>query len=344
MNNRHIFFKSLFLTKVIVAVTNGKNITQGPYNVTDLIYRFSPFTYTKKEFRKELVSVVYNYARYGFHVDEYFIYDVKSMSHFGKSKFITEETRWKYYEKLNDPKNQKIFDDKDLTYETYKKYYNRECIIVEGTQDKDVFDAFVAKHEKTILKPKDSSGGKGVRLYNPKQDSFEGLLQEYNGRFVMEQVLENSPEMAEFHKDSLNTVRVVSVRMDDRTEIAYSFARFGTGGRNVDNFASNGIMGVVDVETGIIYAAINKKGERYIVHPDSKKAIVGFKLPEWEKLVELVKEVAEVVPTNRYAGWDMAHTPNGWSIVEVNARGQFVAQMPAKEGLKEKFEGYLAQL
>lgn len=344
MNNRQFVFKSLFLTKIIVFLTKGKNIKQGPYNVIDLINRFSPLSYTKKEFKKELVSVVYNYAKYGFHVDEYFIYDVKSMSDFGKSKFITEETRWKYYEKLNDESNQRIFDEKDLTYLTFKKYYNRECIVVKSSEDYGIFDDFISKYQKIIIKPKNSSGGKGVRLYNRSEDSFEKLLLEYKDGFVAEEVLDNAPEMAEFHSQSLNTVRVVSVRMNDRIEIACAFARFGTGGKSVDNFASNGIMGVIDVDTGIIYSAINKRGERFIIHPDSKKTIIGFKLPKWEELVKLVNELACVIPTNRYSGWDLAYTTKGWTVIEVNARGQFVAQMPSKEGLKEKFDKYLAEI
>lgn len=344
MNNKNILFKSFFLTKAIIAITGGKHIKQGPYNVIDLIHRFSNINYTKKELKKELALVVYNYAKYGFHVDEYFIYDVKSLSHYGKSKFITEETRWKYYEKLNEKDKQIIFDEKDLAYEKYKKYYNRDCIVVKKEQDRNKFDNLVARHQKVILKPINSSGGKGVRLLKNGEDAFENLILEYKSGFVAEQVLENAPEIAEFHKESLNTLRIVSVRLNDRVEIACAFARFGTGENNVDNFASKGIMGNIDIDTGIIYSAIDKSGKRYVIHPDSKKVILGFKIPEWDKLIELVTELAYIVPTNRYTGWDMAYTTKGWSIVEINARGQFVAQMPSKEGMKEQFEKYLEEI
>lgn len=344
MNNKCFLFKSLFLTKLYVAVTGGKNVKQGPYKVIDLIHRFSNSMYTKRELKKELVLVLYNYAKYGFHVDEYFIYDVKSLSGIGKSKFITEETRWKYYEKFNEKSNQPIFDNKDQTFEKFKKYYHRECIVLRDDSDKETFLSFVAKYENIILKPRNSSGGKGVRLFQKDADTFESLLAEYRSGFVAEPVLKNAFEVAEFHKESLNTVRIVTVRLNNRVEIGCAFARFGSGESCVDNFASKGIMGAIDVDTGIIYAAIDKRGNRYIVHPDSKKTILGYKIPEYEKLVSLVKELAFVVPTNRYTGWDMAYTEEGWLIVEINASGQFVAQMPAKEGLKEKFDKYLLEI
>ena len=346
MNNRNILFKSLFFTKFYVWLTGGKNIKQGPYKVVDLIHRFTNVSepYTNRQLKEELVLVVNNYAKYGFHVDEYFIYDVKSLSDYGKSRFITEETRWKYYEKLNEKCKQEIFDDKDKTYEIFKEYYKRECIVIKSVEDKPIFDDFKARINKIILKPQSSSGGKGVRLFDSEKDTFEGLLQEYKSGFVAEEALENASEMAEFHEKSLNTVRIVTVRLDTRVEVACAFARFGTGGNCVDNFASKGIMGVIDVESGIIYSAIDKTGKRYIVHPDSKKTILGFEMPQWSELVQLVKELAQIVPTNRYTAWDMAYTRKGWAIVEINARGQFVAQMPAREGLKQKFEEYIAEL
>ncbi len=344
MNNKNVVFKSLFITKVIVNLFGGKNIKQGPYKVVDLIHRFSSLTYSKKQLKKGLISVVHNYAVYGFHVDEYFIYDVKSLSDYGKSKFITEETRWKYYEALNEKEKQVIFDEKDLTYQTFKNFYNRECICCKSADDEQIFNNLIASHNKVILKPINSSGGKGVRLFNVDEDTFSSLMKEYKFGFVAEQVLENAPEIAEFHKQSLNTLRIVSINLKDRVEIACAFARFGTGGKNVDNFASNGIMGNIDIETGIIYAAIDKRGNRYILHPDTKKQILGFKIPKWDELVNLVKELALIIPTNRYTGWDMAYTKNGWAIVEINARGQFVAQMPAKEGMKEQFDRYLEEI
>jgi len=344
VNNKCFIFKSFLLTKLYINLTGGKNITQGPYNVIELIRRFSDLDYTEKSLKAELISVVYNYRKYGFHVDEYFLYDVKALSHIGKSRFITEETRWRYYERFNEEKNLEVFDNKEKTYEVFKEYYGRECIAINSSNDENKYNDFVNKYDQIILKPRNSSGGKGVRLLQKDSEKFDALLIEYKNGFVMEPVLKNAPEIAEFHSNSLNTVRIVTVRLNDRVEIGFAFARFGRGDKCVDNFASNGIMCEIDTKTGIIYAAIDKRGNRYIVHPDSEKVLLGYKMPEWEKLVALVIKLAHIIPSNRYTGWDMVYTPNGWLVVEVNARGQFVGQMPAKEGFKQKFDEYISQI
>lgn len=126
VNNRHFLFKNLILTKLYINLTGGKTITQGPYNVIDLILKFSNLQYNDKTLKQELINVAYNYGKYGFHVDEYFYYNVKSLSHSGKLEFVNEETRWNYYDKLNNKENYPIFDNKEKTYQVYKKYYKRD--------------------------------------------------------------------------------------------------------------------------------------------------------------------------------------------------------------------------
>lgn len=344
MNNKKFIFKSFLLTKLYVNLTGGVKITQGPYNVIDLIHRFSNLQYDDKSLKEELIYVVYNYGKYGFHVDEYFYYGLKNISHIGKLEFINEETRWNYYDKLNDRENYSLFDNKQKTYNIFKKYYKRDIVTIYGENEYELYNDFVQKYDEIILKPENSSGGKGVRLLDKSTDNFDNLITEYSNGFLMEPVLKNGHEFAEFHKESLNTVRIATVRLDDRVEIPFAFARFGANGRSVDNFSSNGILCSIDIDTGIIYATFRKDMKRCIVHPDSKKTLLGFKIPCWDELVSTVKELSQIVPTNRYTGWDMAHTENGWVMIEANARGQFVNQMPGREGIKKKIQGYIDEI
>ena len=114
--------------------------------------------------------------------------------------------------------------------------------------------------------------------------------------------------------------------------------RIGRGDAVVDNGFAGGIVANIDIETGIVCSAgCNEKGERFLVHPDTKIPIIGFQIPEWKSVVDLVNKLAKVVSGNRYTGWDLAFTSNGYIMVEGNARGQFVIlQMPNREGLKKK--------
>ena len=73
-------------------------------------------------------------------------------------------------------------------------------------------------------------------------------------------------------------------------------------------------------------------------------AIVGFKIPEWEKALELAKALSRVVPEWYFAGWDLAYTDKGWVMVEANSRGQFVCfQTSTQIGFRKELEKTLGK-
>ena len=347
LNNKNILFRSKLFCKVYISFFGAGGVKQGAYILEDLIRRFSgKENLSKKEINKLAVMIANDYAVYGFQTDEFFIYDVMSLSDYGKSKFITEgKSRWYFYDKLNKKENTILFDDKSKTYELFKKYYHREILVVNSEAQKDEFLSFVQSNPELIIKPLGSSGGKGVRLF-AECDSFSTLLEEYKDGFILEQKLKNDRSFSEFHEASLNTVRVVTVRLNDRVEIPFAFVRIGLDGSCIDNGRSGGILGLIDVETGIVIAAGDKKSKkRCISHQNSGKQIVGFLVPQWNEAKKLVTELAYVVPDNRYTGWDIALTDTGWTMVEANCKGQFVgAQMLSKEGLKPKFDEYVREI
>lgn len=61
-------------------------------------------------------------------------------------------------------------------------------------------------------------------------------------------------------------------------------------------------------------------------------------------LVKIAKELALIVKGNRYSGWDLALTDKGWVMIEGNARGQFVWQMPRQKGFLEDANKILKRL
>lgn len=345
LNNKNVLFRSKLFCKVYISFFGAGGVKQGAYILEDLIRRFSgKENLSKKKINKLAVMIANDYAVYGFQTDEFFIYDVMSLSDYGKSRFITEgKSRWYFYDKLNKKENTILFDDKSKTYELFKKYYHREILVVNSEAQKDEFLSFVQSNPELIIKPLGSSGGKGVRLF-AECDSFSTLLEEYKDGFILEQKLKNDRSFSEFHEASLNTVRIVTVRLNDRVEIPYAFTRMGQNGGCIDNARAGGIMGLIDVETGVIVAASDEHNKHYIFHPNSGKQIVGFRIPQWDEAKAFVAELAQVVPDNRYTGWDVALTDDGWVMIEANCKGQFLAQMPLKEGLKPKFDEYVREI
>ena len=60
---------------------------------------------------------------------------------------------------------------------------------------------------------------------------------------------------------------------------------------------------------------------------------------------ELAKELADVIPDNRYCGWDLALTDDGWVMQEGNWQGGVVAfQCPMQKGCRERMDAIVTEL
>ena len=69
------------------------------------------------------------------------------------------------------------------------------------------------------------------------------------------------------------------------------FYALGVKGRIADNFHHQGICAYIDPITGIVCTlGVDKNNDHHILHPDSKKKIVGFQIPIWEEVVDTVKK------------------------------------------------------
>jgi len=281
--------------------------------------------------------------------DEYFLFGFDSANDSERRSFVTDIERVDVANSLNLSKNDPIFYDKGLTYEIFGEYYGRDVLRLKSYDDKDAFLKFIFAHPKFICKPIDGGCGVGIKIIDISLEEseellFEKLIREYKGKCIIEELIIQADELKALHESSVNTVRVPSIRFDNRVEIVHPFLRVGKGGNITDNAGSGGIICALDSHTGTVIATADEFGNKYDVHPDTNQALLGFKIPRWEEAVELVNKLAQIVPDNRYCSWDLALTENGWIMVEVNAKGQFVWQYATKVGFREEMNEMLKEL
>lgn len=303
---------------------------------------------TEEQRKQYIYDMVYSLHRFGCMFDEYFLYDFAHLNTKGRESFITDKIRWDYYSRMNLDENKELFNNKRKAYEQFRPFYKRELIEVLGDSDKQKFIDFVQRHPRFIVKPIDGSGGKGVFIASAEQYvNVDALFEEVrkNSPAVVEELLCQSKEMAALHSSSLNTVRVYTVKMKDRIVIFRPYLRMGCGNSVVDNAAQGGVFVAVDAETGICSTVgVDEFGNKYISHPDTGVILPGFRIPRWDEAVALAKQLARVVETNNYVGWDLALTDDGWVMVEGNPRGQFVIQIAIGKGVKKEIEDYISQM
>ena len=300
------------------------------------------------EMREELVTdMVYSLHRFGCMFDEYFLFDYRHLNVSGRESFITDKTRYNYYDALNKHEYEALFYNKAETYRLYRKFYKREIIGLLKEDDFASFDAFCKRHERFIVKPAKSSCGHGVSIvrlcdYSSTEDLFVQLLSQ--GEMVVEELIEQVKEMAVLHPESVNTIRMPAVLCKSGIHLVRPFLKMGRGASVVDNGKLGGLLALIDDETGtVVTNGFDEFGNRFVRHPDTNVTINGFEIPYWNEAVGLVVELSKVLPDCRYIGWDMALTKEGWVVVEGNASGQFIAQQSAERlGLRDELKELIA--
>lgn len=304
IKNNRIVRKSYYLIRGIV---NKKVLIGRAENTLDLF----KISFNNEQEKQEMIKdMVYMNSHYGFEFDEFILYNFKHKTIEERLKFIADWEHLGYACCLNNKENDSLFDDKWKTYGKFKKYFGREVLLCNNNIEE--FTKFTDKHRSFILKPLNLSCGRGIEIIktdeisDTAQQLFDGLIKKYNGSFIVEELIVQDSEMAKFHPSSVNTVRVPTIRMDDDVIVFHPFMRIGQGGKSVDNGGAGGIICSVDVELGKLTAAADEHGNQFEVHPNSNEQIIGFTIPKWEEAKAFVKELAQVVPSNRYTGWDIA--------------------------------------
>ncbi len=304
---------------------------------------FSDLPAEKKD---KMVKDMFNmYRRYGYSFDEYMGFRFYKRKRADRLAFVADWEHYNFADAMNDPKNDRIFDNKYLTYQKFMPYYKREVILAESEEDKDIFEDFRSRHASYVVKPVKAAMGEGFRMVEEGEEAtFEELMQTYEGSFLAEELIIQDPRLAAFHPQSVNTLRIPTIRFDDETIVLHPRIRIGQHGARVDNAGAGGFLCNVDLETGRILSAADKAGSVVEVHPDTGVQIVGVTVPRWDEAIAMVKELADVVPGSRYISWDLALTKDGWLMVEGNRRGQFGWQYSQQKGGRPEIEGYLERL
>lgn len=298
-----------------------------------------------QSYRKKLKKA---FIKDNWYPNEYFFFNYERLSEKGRKEFVPNREAHRFWVYANTEDAYQLTCDKWDTYLHFKKYYKRECLLVNKNEDEESFLSFAGRHARFIVKPSHGNLGNGVKIVDSPERNhrfFADLLSQYPTGFIAEELILQSKEFSEFHPSSVNTIRITTVRLSngDIHIIHRPFARFGQGGRCVDNGGNYGIFGGIDFNTGIINASIDERMNRYVIHPDSGKTILGFQIPRWEEAKALVVELANVLPDLNYCGWDLALTDEGWVMVEANGKGLFIGfQMPMQEGFRNEFE-YIKQ-
>lgn len=213
--------------------------------------------------------------------------------------------------------------NKDYVNEHYAEFINRKWLKVTDDTDNDEIMTFLNTAQKSIIKPLSSEQGRGIFKVTSKQtDIIEKFIRERQGVYLIEECLENHPVINAINPSSLNTMRVYTmVDKDGDIHILNSFLRVGISGSDVDNWGAGGVGYHVNKDGIIDGYGIDKKCGKHAYHPSTNVMMIGFRIPQYSKLVQFCKRIIERNKNAVYCGLDIAITENGFALVEINFPG-----------------------
>ena len=285
-------------------------------------------------------DMIYCLHRFGISFQDYCIYGFIDKNLHSRRGFIADKLRYHYCDILNDKSISDIMTDKYACFQHYKDFYKREVIGCNEEKDFSQFSSFLLAHDKFIFKPMSDHSGHGIKIILSSEINAESFFSDSlkKGPFIVEELIVQGVELAEMHRECINTLRVVTFVDGSDVKIVGVTWRIGVGAAVMDNAGAGGIYASVDPVTGVVQTcARNYKGDRYLFHPDSGKQIIGFKLPRWEEALKMINEIATFKQGTTLISWDIAYSSKGWCMVEANENGDWsIIQSNRMEGKKDE--------
>lgn len=157
--------------------------------------------------------------------------------------------------------------------------------------------------------------------------TYETFLTDFigNNAYIIQKILTNHIDL-DTYCSALATVRMVNLIRDGRIDTVIAVIKLPQGENIADAFWRAGNLACeVDVETGTIKTVVRRDGPEMIFledHPEIP-GLMGLQLPHWKKLREINELAAKVYAPLRYQSCDIAITPNGPVMIELNYGGGF---------------------
>ena len=256
-------------------------------------------------------------------IRQYVIGDFWRLSNPERRKRLTYHRIVKLFDKYNKKDFVHFLNEKNDFNAYFKDFVHRDWLY-SGSSTEEEFEVFVKKHDAVIIKPMDGVEGNGIRKFvyseNPGTD-LKQLFGSFNGMggVMVEEIIRQHPQMV-FGNTSVNTIRTHTILdKQGKAKVIKAILRAGVGDSVVDNYCQGGSIYEVDIATGLVCSYGQSKGNaQSYIHPGTDMVMLGYKIPNWDKVIEASEKAAEHLPQIRIIGWDVAITQNGVELIEGN--------------------------
>ena len=180
--------------------------------------------------------------------------------------------------------------------------------------------ALCRKEGRVIIKPADftANSGRGISFYDIEKDNDISWMKAKH--CVVQALIKQHPDMALLHKDSVNTIRIVTFYDENRgASVLGAVVRMGANGSVVDNASQGGLFCGIHDDGSLTKYGYNRRGMHFTSHPNG---IVFEKccIPNYNSCKEMVMSLANrFVKVAKLIAWDLAINEDGNPLlIEIN--------------------------
>lgn len=206
-----------------------------------------------------------------------------------------------------------------------------------------------------FIKPDNGSHGLGARLVdrvdgdmlhlrNGHSTAVEAFAAEAvapgSGPLLVQDMIVAHPTLAGMTGGTPATARVYIMMLDGEALVHRAVLRVPVGDAVVDNFhagRTGNLVAEIDADSGACGGGVGGIGFDYRMydrHPGTGAPLRGVEIPGWREALDLLRRAVRHFPGLLIQAWDVAFTPAGPTLIEVNAKGEFrILQHSAQRGL-----------
>ena len=169
------------------------------------------------------------------------------------------------------------------------------------------------KYQKLVIKPTiESGGGKNVGILNinkgltdQKNLSINQVLKNYEKNFIIQEYLNQHPQMKLLNESSVNTLRIETLLIDNKIVVLNSILRIGMKGLRIDNMSQGGYVFKIK-QDGKLYNRGYFETGLEIEKKDLDFDIEEFKVPNYQIILKVVQDLHKQILHFKMISWDMA--------------------------------------
>lgn len=190
--------------------------------------------------------------------------------------------------------------------------------------------------KEAIIKPTiNSCQGRGVQLFTTENGklndgtSIEDFLDGYGEDYIIQERVRQHPFLNSLNESSLNTMRILTLRVGNEVKILCTAIRVGGKGSITDNGYGGGFCTGIDEKGQLKPHGYRLTTGEHIEQLQNGIKLEGLVIPHYEKVIAKAKELALTLPYLRIIGWDFTIDKNNEPVfIEMNTLpGIYIMQL-----------------